>query len=108
MVVLNARFILCSLPSPQPAPLLRRRSCRSSMCGGFEAPAPNRWLPDRASTPLIDLSQPLAESACETTPYRALEARNVKRKASRVLGRKTFSKNGSPLWKAMLPGLGVN
>lgn len=62
----------------------------SSLCGGLETPTPNRWLPDTVSAPLIDLSQPLAESARETTPRRALEARNVKRKASRVLGRATL------------------
>jgi hypothetical protein len=60
---------------------------RSSLCGGLETPTPNRWLPDTVSAPLTDLSQPSAESARETTPCRALEARNVKRKASRVLGR---------------------
>jgi hypothetical protein len=63
---------------------------RSSLCGGLETPTPNRWLPDTVSAPLIDLSQPLVESARETTPHRALEARNVKRKASRVLGRATL------------------
>jgi hypothetical protein len=62
----------------------------SSLCGGLETPTPNRWLPDTAPAPLIDLGQPLAESARETTPHRALEARNVKRKASRVLGRATL------------------
>lgn len=72
------------------ASLLDPPDRRSSLCGGLETPTPNRWLPDTVSAPLIDLSQPLAEYARETTPHRALEARNVKRKASRVLGRATL------------------
>jgi hypothetical protein len=72
------------------ASLLAPPDRSSSLCGGLETPTPNRWLPDRAPAPLIDLSSPLAESARETTPHRALEARNVKRKASRVLGRATL------------------
>jgi hypothetical protein len=72
------------------ASLLDPPDRRPSLCGGLETPTPNRWRPDTVSAPLIALSQPLAESARETTPHRALEARNVKRKASRVLGRATL------------------
>ena len=62
----------------------------SSLCGGLEIPTPNRLLSDTVPAPLVDLGQSLTESACETTPHGALEARNVKRKASRVLGRATL------------------
>lgn len=62
----------------------------SSLCGGLETPTPNRWLTDIAPASLTDLGQRLAESARETTPHRALEARSVKRKASRLLGRATL------------------
>lgn len=59
----------------------------SSLCCGLETPTPNRWLSDAVPTSVIDLSQPLNETAHDTTPNRTFEARNVKRKASRMLGR---------------------
>ncbi|KAJ5873606.1 uncharacterized protein N7473_013165 [Penicillium subrubescens] len=73
----------------------------SSLCGGLETPTPNRWLSDTVPAPLIELGQSLTEPARETTPHRALEARNVKRKASRVLGRATLDTDVEDTGKAL-------